>query len=122
LALAVPLSRFTSRVGGGSALFVRRLAHAFMTPIQFATLLIRFYCIFALVLATAALSEIAYGIYVVITSTQTQYESQREFLLAMYVVRFFIYFGTGIGFLIFTKPLARLLAKGLDSIKHDDAA
>jgi hypothetical protein len=75
-----------------------------------------------LVLATAALSEIAYGVYVVITSTQTQYESQREFLLAMYIVRFFIYFGTGIGFLIFTKPLARLLAKGLDSIKHDDAA
>jgi len=27
-----------------------------MTPIQFATLLIRFYCIFALVLATAALA------------------------------------------------------------------
>jgi len=26
LALAVPLSRFTSRVGGGSAFFVRRLA------------------------------------------------------------------------------------------------
>jgi hypothetical protein len=27
LALAVPLSRFTSRVGGGSAFFVRRLTH-----------------------------------------------------------------------------------------------
>jgi hypothetical protein len=27
LALSVPLSRFTSRVGGGSAFFVRRLAH-----------------------------------------------------------------------------------------------
>jgi hypothetical protein len=33
LALAVPLSRFTSRVGGGSAFFVRRQdAHKFMTP------------------------------------------------------------------------------------------
>src|ERR1019366_3953311 len=28
LALAVPLSRFTSRVGGGSAFYVRRLTHA----------------------------------------------------------------------------------------------
>jgi hypothetical protein len=28
LALAVPLSRFTSRVGGGSAFFVRLLCHA----------------------------------------------------------------------------------------------
>ena len=27
MALAVPLSRFTSQVGGGSAFFVRRLAH-----------------------------------------------------------------------------------------------
>jgi beta-lactamase regulating signal transducer with metallopeptidase domain len=93
-----------------------------MTPIQFATLLIRFYCIFALVNSTAALSEIAYGIFVVVTSSQSQYEPQHEFLLAMYIVRFFLYFGTGIGFLIFTKPLARLLAKGLDGIKHDAAA
>jgi hypothetical protein len=34
LALAVPLSRFTSRVGGGSAFFVRHLDHATMTPEQ----------------------------------------------------------------------------------------
>ena len=30
LALAVPLSRFTSRVGGGSAFFVRPLDHLFI--------------------------------------------------------------------------------------------
>ena len=31
MALAVPLSRFTSRVGGGSAFFVRRHAHSMKT-------------------------------------------------------------------------------------------
>ena len=33
MALAVPLSRFTSRVGGGSAFFVRRLDHIMQHPI-----------------------------------------------------------------------------------------
>src|ERR1035438_7724869 len=32
LALAVPLSRFTSRVGGGSAFFVRQHSRIYMTP------------------------------------------------------------------------------------------
>ena len=34
MALAVPLSRFTSQVGGGSAFFVRPLTHATMTDAQ----------------------------------------------------------------------------------------
>jgi hypothetical protein len=93
-----------------------------MTPTQFGVLLIRFYCVFAFVLAASTLSEVAYGCFMVISSIQSQYESQHVFLLAMYVVRFSIYFGTGIGFLIFAKPLARLLAKGLERMKHDDAA
>ena len=33
MALAVPLSRFTSQVGGGSAFFVRRIDHHFMSRI-----------------------------------------------------------------------------------------
>jgi hypothetical protein len=32
LALAVPLSRFTPRVGGGSAFYVRRLTHVYEKP------------------------------------------------------------------------------------------
>src|ERR1035437_6548790 len=50
LALAVPLSRFTSRVGGGSAFFVRHSRHAFMKRIS----LIFVVWISATVTATAA--------------------------------------------------------------------
>ena len=35
MALSVPLSRFTSRVGGGSAFYVRRLAHIMKSPFLF---------------------------------------------------------------------------------------
>ena len=35
MALAVPLSRFTSRVGGGSAFFVRRIMHTILGIIGF---------------------------------------------------------------------------------------
>jgi hypothetical protein len=65
-------------------------------------------------LAAAALTEIAYGVYGVTNSPTAQSEPQREFLLAMYIIRFAIYFGTGIVFLIFTRPLAKLFTKGLD--------
>jgi hypothetical protein len=91
-----------------------------MTPTQFAILLIRFYCILAFVFAMVDVTEIAYGTFVVISSPPSQYESARIFLLAMYVLRFFLYFSTGIISLIFTRPLARLLAQGLGNMKHDD--
>ncbi len=97
-------------------------SHTFMTPTHFATLLIRFYCVVAFIFAAVVLTEIAYYSYVLFYFPSSQLESQREFLLAMYILRFFIYIGTAIAFLIFTKPLARLLAKGLEIIKHDDAA
>jgi hypothetical protein len=85
-----------------------------MTPTQFAILLIRIFGVFASILAAAALTEIAYGIFSVIYSSSAQSEPLRAFLLAMYVVRFLIYFCTAIIFLVFTKPLAKLFTKGLD--------
>ena len=92
-----------------------------MTPTQFAMLLIRFYCILAFIFAIGDITEMAYGAYMVILSPQGQYESSRMFLLAMYVLRFFLYSGTGLIGLIFTKPLAKLLAAGVEKVKHDDA-
>jgi len=92
-----------------------------MTPTQFAVLLIRFYCVVAFVLASVVLTEIAYYIYLLL-DYPSQLDSQREFLLAMFIIRFFIYVVTATVFLIFTKPLARFLVKGLESMKHDDAA
>src|ERR1035441_1842685 len=44
LALAVPLSRFTSRVGGGSAFFVRHHLRAMKTLITVCSLIIAFVC------------------------------------------------------------------------------
>src|ERR1035441_7431954 len=44
LALSVPLSRFTSRVGGGSAFFVRHHLRAMKTLITVCSLIIAFVC------------------------------------------------------------------------------
>lgn len=84
-----------------------------MTPIQFATLMIRALAVLLLVLAVAVLTEIAYGAFAVVSSTSSQTELQRVFLLAMYVARFLIYFCSGLTFLIFAKPLAKLFTKDL---------
>jgi hypothetical protein len=92
-----------------------------MTPTHFATLLIRFYCVVAFIFAAVVLTEIAYYIYL-LAEFPSQFDPQREFLLAMFIVRFFIYVITAAAFLIFTKPLAALLAKGLNSIKPDNAS
>ena len=40
--------------------------------------------------------------------------SQREMALAMQLIRLLIYLGLGTTFLLFTRPLAKLLAKGLE--------
>jgi hypothetical protein len=84
-----------------------------MTPIHFATLLIRAFSALMFVLSVAALTEIAYGLFSVLYSTTSQTEPQRVFLLAMYVARFLIYFCSGTALLIFTKPLAKLFTKDL---------
>ena len=84
-----------------------------MTPIQCATLLIRSLSALMFVLAAAVLTEIVYGFFAVLYLQSSQAEAQRVFLLAMYVLRFLIYFCTGILFLIFAKPLAKLFTKDL---------
>jgi hypothetical protein len=94
-----------------------------MTPTQCATLLIRILSVYWLVGSLIIVTEIVYAMYLVtFASSSADVSSQREFLLACYIVRFFIYFGTGTACFLFTKPLARILAKGLDSMKQDATA
>jgi hypothetical protein len=84
-----------------------------MTPIQFATVLIRAFSALMFVFAAAGMTEIVYSVFLVLTSTSQQLEEQRGFLLVMYVVRFVIYFGVALVAGIFSKPLARFLTKDL---------
>jgi hypothetical protein len=84
-----------------------------MTPIQFAILLIRAFSALMLVFAAGALTEIAYGAFLVLNSVANQSEEQREFLLTMYCVRFVMYFGIGIVSGFFSKPLAKFVTKDL---------
>ena len=84
-----------------------------MTPIQFAAILIRVFSVLMFLFATGLLTEIAYEIFSIFYSTSSQAQVQRVVLLATYVVRFLIYFCTGMACVIFTKPLANLLTKDL---------
>ena len=85
-----------------------------MKTTQFAILLIRMFCVFVFMLAASASTEVAYGVFSIIYSPSGQSQTMREFLLAMYVVRVLIYFCTGIIFLLFTKPMAKLFSKDLE--------
>jgi hypothetical protein len=84
-----------------------------MTPIQFATLLIRAFSALMFVLAAAALTEIAYGSFLVLISVSNQSEEQRDALLVTYVIRFVMYFGVAIVSGFFSKPLAKFITKDL---------
>jgi len=84
-----------------------------MTPIQFATLLIRVFSAWMFVLAAAALTEIAYGAFLVLNSVSSQSEEQRAWLLTTHVIRFVIYFGVAIVSGFFSKPLAKFITKDL---------
>jgi hypothetical protein len=88
-----------------------------MTLIQVATLLIRIICISFFLDAVIVLTEIPVMIADILKSQFDYIKSEREFALAMIVVRFFIYVGGGVCLSVFARPLGRLFAKGLD--KHD---
>ena len=85
-----------------------------MKPIQVATLLIRYGCIWAFVDALVLLVELPADIYGILNAQSAYLVAQREIALAMLFARFFIYAGTGTVFLIFTRPIAKLLTKGFD--------
>jgi len=88
-----------------------------MKPIQVATLLIRYGCIWAFVDALVTLVELPADIYGILSvqsfGAQSDYlVTQREIALGMLFVRFCIYAGTGVILLAFARPIARLLIRG----------
>jgi hypothetical protein len=85
-----------------------------MKPIQVATLLIRYGCIWAFVDSLVPLVELPADIYGILNAQSDYLVTQREIALAMLFARFFIYAGTGTVFLIFARPIARCLIKGFD--------
>jgi hypothetical protein len=85
-----------------------------MKPIQVATLLIRYGCIWAFVDSLIPLIELPADIYGILNAQSDYLVTQREIALAMALARFFVYASTGVGFLIFARPISRFLTKGFN--------
>ena len=89
-----------------------------MKPIQVATMLIRYGCIWAFVDSLVPLVELPADIYGIVNAQSDYLVAQREIALAMMVARNCIYAGLGTVLLIFAKPIASFLTRGFD----DDAS
>ena len=93
-----------------------------MTATQLAVLLLRFLSVFLFLDAFIFLTELATHIYGIHKSEFDFITAQRKLALGLAVLRLLVCSGAGIAFLVFTRPLAKLFTKGLESMKHDDAA
>jgi hypothetical protein len=82
-----------------------------MKPIHVATLLLRYGCIWAFIDGAITLVELPADIYGILNAQADYLVTQREIALAMMLVRFLFYVVPAILFLIFTRPIARFLAK-----------
>jgi hypothetical protein len=91
-----------------------------MTPIQVAVLLLRFFSVYLFIDVMVVLTELPPNIYGIFKSPSDYITTQRALVLGLELVRLFIYAGIGIAFLVFTRPLAKLFTKGLESMKDDD--
>ena len=85
-----------------------------MKPIQVATILIRYGCIWAFVDSLVPLVELPADIYGILNAQSDYLVTQREIALAMMIARFCIYAGLSTVLLIFTRPIARFLTRGFD--------
>jgi hypothetical protein len=90
-----------------------------ITLIQVAAVLIRIFCIWWFIDAVLVLTTLPGDILGIINYQSGYLASQRELNLAIQLVRMFLYLGLGTACLVFTRPLARLLTKGLE---HDPVA
>ncbi len=88
-----------------------------MTLAQVAALLLRVFGVDLFFDAVVVITTLPSEIYNIHTSKVDYIVSEHEFLLAMSLVRLFIYSAGGICFIVFARPLGRLFAKGLD--RHD---
>jgi hypothetical protein len=87
-----------------------------MTFIQVAALFFRVFGVGLFFDAAVVITTLPGEIYNIHMSQVDYIVKEHEFLFAMSLVRFFIYFIGGICFLVFARPLAKLFTKGLDQI------
>ena len=90
-----------------------------MKPIQAAALFFRFFAIYMFILAGIAFTALPTNVLGMIGSSEYLIK-QRELALVMDVMRIAVYAGAGMAFLLFSKPLAKLIAKGLENIESGD--
>jgi hypothetical protein len=88
-----------------------------MTLTQTAALLIRVFGAYLFFDVAVVITTLPSEIFNIHTSQVGFIVSEHEFLLAMSLVRLFIYLVGGICSLVFARPLAKLFSKGLD--RHD---
>ena len=91
-----------------------------MTPIQLAVLLFRFFSLYLCFDVMIVLTELPPNIYGVFNSPTDYTTKQRELLLGLELVRLVIYASSAIVFLVFARPLAKFITRGLENVKHDD--
>jgi hypothetical protein len=81
---------------------------------QIAVLLMRLFGVYLFFDVMIVLTELPSTIYNM-SKTQVDYmRPEYELVIAMSLVRLFVYLVGGICFLVFARPLARLFTKGLD--------
>jgi len=87
-----------------------------MTPIQTAVLLLRIFSVYFFIDVMVVLTELPPNIYGILNAQSDYLVTQRELALGLELIRLFVYAGTGISFLVFSRPLAKLFTKGLDKV------
>jgi len=85
-------------------------------------LLLRFYSLYLFFDGVVVLTELPPSLNGIIHSTSDAIATQRVLILGLELFRLLIYVGTGVAFLIFTRPLAKFFTKGLGDDEHDDTA
>ena len=85
----------------------------------FALLLCRVYTFWAFVAAIIGSTEIPAYLYSIVIAHDPHTRHSYEFGAMLYMLRIIIYLIIGFGLLIFSRPIAKLLTKGLD---QDDSA
>ena len=87
-----------------------------MTFIQVAAFSMRLFSVYLFFNAAVLLTTLPTELFNIHTSQVDYIVKEHEFLFAMSLVRFVIYFAGGVCFLAFARPLAKLFTKGLDQI------
>jgi len=85
-----------------------------ITLTQVAAVLIRIFCIWWFVDAVLVMLTLPNEFLGMLSIRSGYFSSQQEIALAMQLLRLFIYLSLGTAFLVFTRPLAKLLTKGLE--------